>query len=61
MKYKVAIRDDEYGTVKGTLDDSATNPEDLFFTVSNLAHYIGASLTLEIEMQTWDDLPEATE
>lgn len=61
MKYKVEIRDADYGTVKGTLDDRATNPEDIFFTVANLAHYIGANLTLEIEMPSWDDLPEATE
>lgn len=60
MQYNVAIRDADYGTIKGTLDDRATNPEDLFFAVSNLAHYIGAKLTLEIEMQR-DDLPEATE
>ena len=60
MKYNVAIRDADYGTIKGTLDERAINPEDLFFTVSNLAHYLGVRLTLEIEMQR-DDIPEATE
>lgn len=60
MKYNVAIRDADYGTIKGTLDERAFNPEDLFFTVSSLAHYLGAKLTLEIEMQR-DDLQEATE
>ena len=61
MKYKVEIRDAEFGTIKGTFDDCAFNPEDLFFTVTNLAHYIGASLTLEIEVPSSDDLQEATE
>lgn len=61
MKYKVAIRDDEYGTIKGTLDDNKIAIGDLFWAASSLAHCIGANLTMEIEMPSKCDLPEATE
>ena len=68
MMYKVTVRDADFGTIKGTFDDSKITPDDLFWTVSSLAHCIGANLTLEVEFSpsgnpspVVDDLPEATE